>query len=588
MTNTSQNPAIFLLGKLWEYSGENKKRVVFYYSCYVFAAIFSFLEPLAIGMMINTFQEIGFTQGAWPILKWLVAWILLGVLFWVFHGPARVIETTNAFLVRANYKMHLLEGTMDLPINWHSGHHSGDTIDKIEKGSQALGDFSKSSYSIIYSLFKLISSYLVLVYFNIHAIYIVPFFVLIIFSIIIKFDKKLIPMYKEVHRADNRTSAKVFDIISNITTVIILRIEDLVSKAMKLKIMYPYALYVKTKIREEIKWSLASLMSHAIIFLVLISLFFPAYTSGEVLLIGNIFIVYQYLERLKDVFFNFASKYSEIVNQRTKVMNAQILSNEFKNKNKKRKININHWKELKIENLNFSYHEKKGLDLHLSDINMLIKRRQRVALIGESGSGKTTFLKVFRELYPFDKGTIKLNDQKLKGLKEISEHISLIPQDPEIFNSTIKENITMGVGHNIKTIKKYTNMAKFTGVVNKLPNKWNSSINEKGVNLSGGQKQRLALARGLLASQDKEFILLDEPTSSVDPKNEIMIYNNIFKNFKDKTVISSVHRMHLLPLFDNIYYFDKGKIIASGSFDELLKNSKPFQKAWKKYSLSEN
>ena len=114
------------------------------------------------------------------------------------------------------------------------------------------------------------------------------------------------------------------------------------------------------------------------------------------------------------------------------------------------------------------------------------------------------------------------------GFKSISSYISLIPQDPEIFSSTIKENITLGLSFSDKEIKKFTDLARFSDVVKKLPKGLNSSIVEKGVNLSGGEKQRLALSRGLLASEDKEIILLDEPTSSVDSKNELLIYQNIY------------------------------------------------------------
>jgi len=130
-------------------------------------------------------------------------------------------------------------------------------------------------------------------------------------------------------------------------------------------------------------------------------------------------------------------------------------------------------------------------------------------------------------------------------------------------------------------------MARFTQVVERLPHKFESNIVEKGVNLSGGEKQRLALSRGLLAAADKPILLLDEPTSSVDPKNELDIYKNIFTIFKKKTILSSVHRLHLLPQFDKIYYFKKGKIVARGSFAQLLKN-KEFSTIWKKYTKTQS
>ena len=109
-----------------------------------------------------------------------------------------------------------------------------------------------------------------------------------------------------------------------------------------------------------------------------------------------------------------------------------------------------------------------------------------------------------------------------------------------------------------------------------------TNVMEKGVSLSGGEKQRLALARGLLAARNSDIILMDEPTSSVDSVNEVKIHDNIFKEFKDKTIISSIHRLNLLNKFDYIYMFDDGKIVAEGTLDELMKNNK-FKVMWQKH-----
>jgi ABC-type multidrug transport system fused ATPase/permease subunit len=103
------------------------------------------------------------------------------------------------------------------------------------------------------------------------------------------------------------------------------------------------------------------------------------------------------------------------------------------------------------------------------------------------------------------------------------------------------------------------------------------------VNLSGGEKQRLALARGLLASEHKDILLLDEPTSSVDFSNELKIYQNIFNAFPGKTIVSSIHRLHLLSLFDSVYLFKGGALVAEGTFEDLKSNSADFRELWDKY-----
>jgi len=187
-------------------------------------------------------------------------------------------------------------------------------------------------------------------------------------------------------------------------------------------------------------------------------------------------------------------------------------------------------------------------------------------------------------LYNPQKVKVSLDNTLLPHqFKSISPYITLIPQEPELFNSTIKHNITVGVSHSDKNVIKHCELARFAEVVNRLPKGLKSVINEKGVNLSGGEKQRLALARGLLACHGKPIILLDEPTSSVDGKNERAIYNNIFQEFPEATLVSSIHRLHLLELFDTIIMFDKGKIVANGTLAVLLRTSAQFKAYWKKY-----
>lgn len=578
-------PVIYLAKKTWRFSKGRRHKIILYIFLFLIAHAINFLEPLIVAKLVNIIQEQGINSGNLSvILIYISLFLALTFGFWLFHGPARVLERNNAFLVRANYRKYLLDGVMDLDPEWHTNHHSGDTIDKIDKGTKALYRFSAGTFEIIEAITRFAGSYVALIYFNLHSAYIVLFFVILAMQIVMRFDNKLLMAnYRRLNWADNAIKAKIFDTISNITTVIILRVEKLLSKAIWKKIMKPLGLYCKTTNISEIKWFLTSLCASLMMVFVLGTYVYTTYISGTVLLIGNFFALFEYVRRINGLFFRFAYKYSDIVEQRADVDNAEEIAEIFEYKKKSRQLDMGRWKELDINNLTFSYEGKEG-DLHLKDVNLLIKKRQKIALIGESGSGKTTFLKLIRGLYRPQKADIFLGGDLLHNYFEaISEHIALIPQDPEIFATTIKENITLGLPLADKKLKKYIDLAKFTDVIKKLPKGLKSSVVEKGVNLSGGEKQRLALARGLFACKGKEIILLDEPTSSVDSKNEIEIYQNIFKKYKNKTIISSIHRLHLLHLFDYIYVFKKGKIVACGTFHQLLSRDTQFKKLWEKY-----
>jgi ABC-type multidrug transport system fused ATPase/permease subunit len=572
--------------QVWRYSKGNRKSVVLFLVLFLFANIIVLLDPLVVAYMLNLIQQEGVTQdNLLSFLGFLTLFIALDISFWIFHGPARVIETKNAFLARANYKQYLLSGVMNLPPSWHTDHHSGDTIDKVDKGTRALYSFAEDSFEVIETIVRFFGAYAALVYFNVHSSYIVLLLLLLTGWLIIRFDKVLVSQYKKLNTMENDISAKIYDTISNITTVIILRIEHLVNTSIYKRIMKPWTLFQRNVTINEWKWFLVNMCGVAMLVLVIGSYVTSTVMAGGVVLMGTVYVLYGYISRVQDVFFRFAYQYGDIIRHKADVANAEKLSKEFPEALREEETHLDAgWQQLEIQQLNFSYHSKKGSDLHLDNVSFTVSHGERIAFIGESGSGKTTALKLIRGLYMPESVQIVVDGHVLpRGFQSMSGDIALIPQDPEIFNATIQDNITMGVDHSKEEIQRFTDLARFTSVVEQLPRGLKSSIVEKGVNLSGGQKQRLALARGLMASVDKSIILLDEPTSSVDPKNELSIYESIFAAFPETSIISAVHRLHLLPLFDTIMIFDNGKIVAQGSFDELLKKSNKFAADWKRY-----
>ncbi len=581
----TQNPLVYLSLTMWKYAKGNRHNVVLYVVMFVIAGCIDIIEPLLIGFILTTIQTQGISaENLYYVLFLLCLFPIKELAFWVFHGPARIIENRNAFYVRAAYKNHLLNGTMSLPIEWHTDHHSGETIDKIEKGTTSLERFSAHSFEIILSIIQFVSAFLVLMFYDVLAGTVLIILTLPTFYIILLFDRKLVPGYKKVNTMENAISAKVFDTLSNVTTVIILRIESLVLSAINTFIQKPYEQY-NTNIKvNEWKWFSAAMLGRVAVVSVL-SLYIYYHWSLGTILVGTIYILYGYANQIRETFFRFAYLYNDIVRQRSSVANAEEISKDFKN------IELTHtkllpkdWKSLSLKDLSFSYQLDGDANPHLDGISLEIKKGERIALIGESGGGKSTFLKVLRDLYHPQKNILTIDSIKAElGFAAISDSISLVPQDPEIFATTIRENITLGVEYPEMHIQVFTDMACFSDVVTRLPKGLESSVVEKGVNLSGGEKQRLALSRGLLASVGKDIILLDEPTSSVDFHNELKIYDNIFDAFPHTTIISSIHRLHLLSKFDSIYFFKAGKIIASGSFDELKANSKDFQTLWDKY-----
>lgn len=585
----ANNPLVYLFTKTWKYSEGNRNNVRLFWIMFIIANMIKLLiEPFVVAKMMNIIQREGITKENFnTLILLLITTACVEFVFWCFHGPARVKERSNAFKVRANYRKYLLRGIMGLPMEWHVDHHSGDTIDKVEKGTTAIYSFAEDSFEVIYSIVQLVISYSMLVYFSQSSAYIVLAMMLVSMWITMRFDKILVGKYKELSRSENKISESVFDAISNISTVIILRVERIVFKTIMRKVNEPYDTDNYTVSLSEMKWFLTSMCCKIMTVLVLTAYFWKVAQANSTVLIGSVFILITYLDRIEDVFFRFTGMYSDILKRRARLQNSEDLSKDFKDDAAYNHVLPSNWKELGVSNLCFSYHTEGEKDLHLNNISLKIRRGEKIAFVGKSGSGKTTLLKLFRDLYHPSSLTLTVDGVYLPdGFNGISQAVALVPQNPEIFATTILQNITLGAEYTAEVVQESVDMACFSGVVEKLPKKYESSVNEKGVNLSGGQQQRLALARGLLACSDpnKSIILLDEPTSSLDTATERDVYRNIFEGFVGKTIISSIHRLHLLSQFDRVVMFHEGKVIADGTLHELLQSCAEFQELWRNYS----
>lgn len=582
------NPLWKIIKAEWTYLGRRRKIFLLYVGLFVIAGIISLMNPLILGLIFNSIQQ-SITSGI--ELKKLILMIFLllavNIVFWIFHGSGRIVEQNVGFFTHRNYVNSKVKKVLELPVKWHKDHHSGDTIDKIKRaGNSMLSVSSDMIYEIVYAITNMFGSLIILFFVDWKIALFALSYSVIVLIIIMRIDRKLIEGYKELNVYSNKLGAAIFDYLSNIITVITLRLKKTVSREIDTKLMDSYKTTRKTIFLNEFKWGFASI---SITLMVVLSLSYKAYsdyTTTGIILIGTLYILYGYLRNVGDVFYRFASLYGSLTRHSARIEGADPIDDAFEQIKSRvgGSLPLN-WRKVELRNLDFTY-DVEGNIQHMNNVNFNFKKGQKIALVGESGSGKSTILALMRGLYAPDSGKVYVDGVELKdGIDKLKQHITLIPQDPEIFNNTIKYNITMDFPTPKEDIAKAIQMARFEKVVERLEKGLKTNVLEKGVSLSGGEKQRLALTRGLLAAKKSEIVLLDEPTSSVDSLNEIKIHENIFKEFENKTIISSIHRLHLLDKFDYIYLFEKGKVIAQGTFAELKKNSK-FKLMWSRYNRS--
>ncbi|HEY4515265.1 MAG TPA: ABC transporter ATP-binding protein [Candidatus Paceibacterota bacterium] len=575
----NKNPLLYLFKKMWHYSGEDRKIVTLFWSMFVFANLLTLLaRPFLIAQVINLVQ-LGLTsENIQSIFILLGALVLVEIIFWALHGPARYLETRTAFRTRLRYRSHLLSGIMALPLEWHSEHASGNTIDKINKGTDGLYSFSESTFEIIYAIVELVGSLIILAHYSLISTPIALVMLMLAVTISMRLDKILVRQWRELNHAENSIAEKMYDAISNISTVVILRVEKLIFKTVVAETEKPFPLFKRNNRVNEVKWFLMSLTNTTMTVLVLGVYIYQNVRLGQVLLIGNLYLMIKYLDNIGTVFFKFTQMYSQILKFKTRVENAEELAVDFREESFNDHVLPDDWQTISVKNLNFSYLGVEEGVQHLDDVSVEIAHGEKIALVGKTGSGKTTFLKLFRDLYHPESLELAVDGVLVPhGFGGINQAITLIPQDPEIFDDTIWHNITLGAEHSKEEVDRACDVACFSEVVKHLPNGYDSAVNERGVKLSGGEKQRLALARGLLACADKSIILLDEPTSSMDAKTSLEVFKNIFSAYSGKTILSTIHSLNLIPFFDRVMVFDEGKLVGFGTHDELVADCQAYQ-----------
>ncbi|MEK9656937.1 MAG: ABC transporter ATP-binding protein [bacterium] len=235
--------------------------------------------------------------------------------------------------------------------------------------------------------------------------------------------------------------------------------------------------------------------------------------------------------------------------------------------------------DIKLENIYFSYNKDINI---LKNLTLEIKAGQTIGIAGTTGCGKSTLIKCLLRLYDIQKGAIYIDKKNINELSlyNLRQKISLVSQDIYLFHGTIRENIAYGKQNaKLEEIIKVAKLAELDSFIQKLPEKYNSIIGERGIKLSGGQRQRLSIARCLL--KESEVIIFDEATSSVDTETEKCIQKNLLKFTKNKTAIIIAHRLSTIRQADNIYILKNGQIIENGKHEELIKLNKEYAKLWR-------
>ena len=511
---------------------------------------------------------------------------ILGIitfLIWAFESIFQYLYSISwrnlAQSIEHNIRIDAYNHVQKLDMSWFENKKVGDITAKLNDDVNQLERFLDNGFN---SLIQLVVSTIAIgtwfFYISplVASITILP--VPIILLIAFFFQKNLSPRYLAVRNSVGLLNNTIFNNLIGISTI-----KSSVSETIESKRIEDLSQNYRLKNKSAIMLSSAFV---PIVRMGVLSGFLGTMIVGSYLALnGNIEIgSYSILIFLTQRFLWPFTTLSETVDlfERSMASNKRILdllNTEHIIKDNEDAITINNFDEnIFFSNIGFNYDESKSL---FKNLNFTIKNNSLTGIVGQTGSGKTTIIKLLLRFYEPKNGNILIGNHQIKKikLKNLRENIGYVSQDIFMFDGSIKENIAYpDIGCDDEQINKAAALSQCSEFIEKLPNKYDTLIGERGQKLSAGQKQRIAIARALY--KNPPILIFDEATSAIDNETEHLIQIALNEISKNRTTIVIAHRLSTVRNADNIIVIGEGDIIEQGNHNQLINNQNIYKKLW--------
>lgn len=504
----------------------------------------------------------------------------LNGLYWLFQRIATLANNAFEPQVMANLKQQSYEYLMQHSYTFFANSFAGSLVQKVNRFARA---FERLTDNLIWSLLPLavrVISILVVVFFiNKWIDLVILIWIIIFLGFNIVFSRWKLKYDIKAAEVDSKATGYLSDTVSN-------------QNSVQLFNGYFFELRGYKNITNEqakitkFAWNLDAIIEGGqalLSFGIEFALFFYAikYWQTGAITIGVFVLLQAYIINILGQLWGFTRLVRDVYQSYAdskEMVEIRLLPHEITDVPEAKELVVNKG-EIEFKNLGFSFNETRKV---LENVNLTIKAGEKVALIGPSGAGKTTFVRLLLRLYSPTAGQILIDGQDIsKATQEsLRKNISMVPQDPILFHRTLAENISYGKrGVSLSEIEDAARSAHCDEFISNLPYKLETFVGERGIKLSGGERQRVAIARAIL--KNAPILILDEATSSLDSNSEMLIQDALNNLMKGKTTIVIAHRLSTIQKMDRIIVVDQGKIIEQGSHAELLQNENSlYKKLW--------
>jgi ABC-type multidrug transport system fused ATPase/permease subunit len=539
------------------------------YPSYGFALVVTFLSKYSAGESLGYF---------WTILAILVVAYLIK---YISRYLGKYIGYQVAEKVAIDSQLAMINHLTLLDIAWHEKENAGNKLKRIQKGSDGLerilrmwiNNFIEIGINFVGMIFILSS-------FDKVVGIVMIIFLASYFSISFFLLKKASSVSQDVDIMEEGVSGLMFQTVNNIRSVKVLAMSERILAMIKSQTAELFKKIKQRIFRFQARATMLNfwtiLFKLGAVILIVYGIIQGHYEVGILVLFNGYFnslveSVDELSEATQDLI---VYKYGIARMQRT--LNEPVLID-----NEKGKVDLPmNWKKITVNKMSFAY----GRNKVLKDMSFEINRGERVGIVGLSGAGKSTLLKLLLKENEDYEGEILFDNLPLKQIRKRTylRQVGVVLQDTEVFNFTLRDNITIASPKDRKKedLIRALDIAHVDDFADKLPQGINTFIGEKGIKLSGGERQRLGIARAVY--KQPELLFLDEATSHLDLESEEKIKDSLHRVFQKVTAIVIAHRLTTIREMDKILVIEKGKIIESGSFDELYAAKGRLYELWEK------
>jgi len=555
-----------------------------FFTAYIFffvAQLINLFIPLYYKKFFDVISKSIDSGSTAPLLIQIVTTILIfHACNWLFWRIGMNLFNTVESKIMARLKQNAFNYTIKHSYTFFANNFSGSLVQKVGRFSRAFESLADSlAFNLMPLVITVVGSIWITWFIAPMVSIIIGIWVIAITVFSIIFSTWKLKYDTAVAEADSRTTGYLADSVTNNTAVSFFTGHDYESKGFK-EVSNDQAKKVL------FSWRLGDVVDAFQTILIILVEFFVFYYAIKywklgVITVGTFVLAQTYIIGLSQQLWGLnkiiRSIYQSLADSKQM---AEILLTDYEIKDipNAKKLILDKG-EIVFSNVFFDF--GKGNEV-LNDLNITIKPGEKVAIIGPSGAGKTTFVRLIMRLYNLTKGQISIDGQDISKVTQDSlrENISFVPQDPILFHRTLMENIRYGLrGATDEEVKEAAHLAHCDEFIENLPSKYETFVGERGIKLSGGERQRVAIARAIL--KKAPILIFDEATSSLDSYSESLIQDALKNLMENCTTIVIAHRLSTVKKMDRIISMENGSIVEDGTHDELSnKESGLYKKLW--------